>query len=41
MARWSMILAIYARLRDETTDDDIHVHDRTAIYCTDNNIVLF
>ena len=35
-----MILSIYAGLRDEATDDEIHVRDCTAMYCTDNNIVF-
>ena len=33
-----MILASYAWLHDEDTSDDIHVHDRTAVYRMDNKI---
>ena len=33
-----MILSSYNGLRDGATDDDIHIRDCTAMYCTDNNI---
>ena len=35
-----MILDNYAGPHDEAMDDDIHVHDHTAMYGTDNKIVL-
>ena len=40
VARCPMILASYTGPRDEATADDIHMHDCTVIYCTDNKIVL-
>ena len=40
VARCPMILSSYAGLRGEATADGIHVRDRTAVYCKDNNIFL-
>ena len=40
MDRCPIILASYACLRDEATTNEIHVHERTAVYPMDNKIFM-